>query len=41
MGRDSHLREQCSISMRNLVTNALQYDKENITYPRIGKEDVN
>jgi hypothetical protein len=40
IGRDAHLREECTTSMRNLVTNALQFDKENITYPKIGKEEV-
>jgi hypothetical protein len=40
MGRDAHLREECATTMKNLVIDALQYDKENISYPKIGKEDV-
>ncbi|CAF2717582.1 unnamed protein product [Rotaria sp. Silwood2] len=40
-GRDAHLREECETTMKNLVNDALQYDKENINYPKIGKEDVN
>lgn len=40
MGRDAHLREECAATMRNLVASALQFDKENITYPKISKEDV-
>jgi hypothetical protein len=40
MGRDAHLREECATTMKNLVSDALQFDKENITYPKIGKEDV-
>lgn len=41
MGRDAHLREECATTMKHLVSDALQFDKENITYPKIGKEDVN
>jgi hypothetical protein len=40
MERDAHLREECDITMRNLVSDALQFDRENINYPKIGKEDV-
>ena len=40
MGRDAHLREECETTMKNLVNEALQFDKENITYPKIGKEEV-
>jgi hypothetical protein len=40
MGRDAHLREECAVTMKNLVSDALQFDKENISYPKIGKEDV-
>ncbi len=39
-GRDAHLREECAATMRNLVSDALQFDRENISYPKIGKEDV-
>ncbi|CAF0776839.1 unnamed protein product [Adineta ricciae] len=39
-GRDAHLREECAESMKRLVTNALQFDKENVTYPKIGREEV-
>jgi len=40
-GRDAHLRDECATTMKHLVTDALRFDKENITYPKIGKEDVN
>lgn len=40
MGRDAHLREECATTMKRLVNEALQFDKENICYPKIGKEDV-
>ncbi|CAF0798279.1 unnamed protein product [Rotaria sordida] len=40
-GRDAHLREECEITMKHLVSDALQFDKENINYPKIDKEDVN
>jgi hypothetical protein len=40
VGRDAHLREECATTMRHLVTDALQFDRENINYPKIGKEDV-
>lgn len=40
LGRDAHLREECAESMKRLVTNALQFDKENVTYPKIGREEV-
>lgn len=40
MGRDAHLREECATSMRHLVSDALQFDREHISYPKIGKEDV-
>jgi hypothetical protein len=40
MGRDAHLREECATQMKHLVSDALQFDKENISYPKIGKEDV-
>ena len=40
MGRDAHLRDECATTMRHLVANALQFDKENISYPKISKEDV-
>ncbi|UJR26039.1 hypothetical protein I4U23_007385 [Adineta vaga] len=40
IGRDAHLREECAESMKNLVTNALQFDKENVTYPKIGREEA-
>ncbi|CAF1570190.1 unnamed protein product [Didymodactylos carnosus] len=39
-GRDAVLREECATSMKKLVTNALQFDKENISYPTVRKEDV-
>ena len=39
-GRDAHLREECAESMKRLVTSALQFDKENVTYPKIGREEV-
>jgi hypothetical protein len=40
MGRDANLREECAATMKNLVNDALQFDKENINYPKISKEDV-
>lgn len=40
VGRDEHLREECSTTMRRLVNDALQFDRENISYPKISKEDV-
>ena len=40
LGRDAHLRDECATTMRHLVANALQFDKENISYPKISKEDV-
>jgi hypothetical protein len=40
MGRDAHLRDECATTMRTLVSDALQFDRENISYPKIGKEDV-
>ena len=40
MGRDAHLREECARTMKHLVNDALKFDKENISYPKIGKEDV-
>lgn len=40
MGRDAHLRDECATTMKNLVSNALQFDKENISYPKVSKEDV-
>ena len=40
LGRDAHLREARASSMKTLVTNALQFDKENVTYPKIGREEV-
>ncbi|CAF3283751.1 unnamed protein product [Rotaria socialis] len=40
-GRDAHLREECETTMKTLVSEALQFDKENINYPKVGKEDVN
>jgi hypothetical protein len=40
MGRDAHLRDECATTMKHLVTEALQFDKDNICYPKIGKEDV-
>lgn len=39
-GRDAHLRDERAASMKRLVTNALQFDKENVTYPKIGREEV-
>ena len=39
-GRDAHLREECETTMRSLVTKAVQYDKENIDYPKVDKDDV-
>ncbi|CAF0897090.1 unnamed protein product [Didymodactylos carnosus] len=39
-GRDAVLREECAMSMKTLVTNAVQFDKENIIYPTVRKEDV-
>lgn len=40
LGRDAHLRDECSTTMRRLVNDALQFDRENISYPKISKEDV-
>ncbi|CAF1273333.1 unnamed protein product [Adineta steineri] len=40
LGRDAHLRDECAASMKHLVTNALQFDKENITYPKVDREEV-
>jgi hypothetical protein len=40
MGRDAHLREECATTMKRVVSEALQFDKENISYPKIGKEEV-
>lgn len=39
-GRDEHLRDECSTTMKRLVNEALQFDRENISYPKISKEDV-
>ncbi|CAF4703578.1 unnamed protein product, partial [Rotaria magnacalcarata] len=39
-GRDAHLREECETTMKTLVSEALQFDKENINYPKVGKEDA-
>ena len=40
-GRDAHLREECDTTMKSLVTKAVQYDKDNIDYPKVDKDDVN
>ncbi|CAF4369259.1 unnamed protein product [Rotaria magnacalcarata] len=34
-GRDAHLREECETTMKTLVSEALQFDKENINYPKV------
>jgi hypothetical protein len=38
--RDERLRKECATTMQQLVDNALQFDRDNITYPKIDKEDV-